>query len=314
MRTLLAACLAPLALAAPLAADGFNPALVPASAQAVAHLDIEALLKSKLMFELRAQHPEIDLEMDMGQHHPMLAGFKPLEDIRSVTVFASDLGKERGAALVRVDAKIEALLGVAMGLDQYESFEISGRQVHSWSEGSDQRVFACVEPIVGSTDRLVLVTNDTALLGNGLAALSSKSASLAGSGQGVMSARPQAGAVLFAASSQPLSQMGDIDASSSVARLVQGAVVQIGEQAGAVFASVSLLTDKPQDAMRLQQVLQGFTALAGLVGESAEQGAALQRLVSGLTFQSNGSQLFVEFRYDLGALMHELKSLEHGDY
>jgi hypothetical protein len=313
MKTLTAACVISLGLATPLAADGFNRAHVPASARAVAHLDVEALLRSELVNELQKLDPQFALDFDMGEHHPMLKGFKPLQDVRSITVFSSDLGKQRLGALVRVDAKIETLLQIATAFDPYESFEVDGQPVHSWSEGDDQRVFACVRPISGSSDRLVLVTNDAGLLGSGLAALSSQAASLAGGGQGVLAANAQPGAILFAVSDQPLTQLGEIDANSSVARLVQGAVVQAGEQGGSVFGSVSLITEKPQDALRLSQVLQGFTALAGLVGENAEEAQALQRLVSGLSFQANGSQLFVEFRYDLSALMREMQSLEH-DY
>lgn len=62
----------------------------------------------------------------------------------------------------------------------------------------------------------------------------------------------------------------------------------------------------------MQQILQGLTALASLVSEDVEQGQALQRLVGALRFQTTGSQIYVEFSYDLASLIGDLRSLERG--
>lgn len=308
MRTLATASLLSLTLIAPLHAGGFDASRVPADAVAVAHVDVEALIRSQLWAEIQRMNPEVSLDLDLGEHHPALAGIQPLRHVRSVTVFASDVAKERFAALLHVDARLEGALQVAMALDPYEALEVNGRSIHSWSDDGDERVFAYVHP--AGDDRLILVSNDTQLLGKGLAVLTSGGASLASSPHAVMRASAQSGAILFAASAEPLTKLGEIDASSSVAQLVQGAVIQLGETGGAVFGNVSLVTEKPEDSLRLSQVLQGLTALASLAAENAEQAQALQRLVSGLRFQANGSQLFVEFRYDLASLMQEIKQLE----
>lgn len=307
MRQHITSALILLSCAAPLRAGGFDRARVPAGAVAVAHVDVEALLRSQLVAELQRRHPELANELDLGRHHPMLAGVQPLRDVRSITVFASDVSRHKLAAVVQVDAKLEPLLQMAMGVEQYEALEIDGRTIHTWSHGGDERVFAYVEP--AGADRLVLIANDTQLLGQGLAVLTSGAPNLASSPHAVLHAQAQPGAIVFAASAEPLSKLGEMDAHSSVARLVQGAVVQLGEQGGAVFGSVALLTEKPDDALRLSQVLQGLTALASLAGENVEQAQALQRLSSGLSFQATGSQLFVEFRYDLATLMQELQGL-----
>jgi hypothetical protein len=306
MRTLFAGLLT-LTLVAPLNAGGFDRTRVPVDALAVAHVDLEALVRSQLLVELQRQHPEFSTSFDLGEHHPMLAGIQPLRDVRSVTVFAGDLAQQKLAALVQVDERLEALLQVAMGLEQYESLEVDGRTIHSWSEGEGERVFAYVHGTQG--DRTILISNDTGLLGRGLAVLNSGAANLSSSPHAVLRTAPEAGAIVFAASAEPLSRLGEMDADSSVARLVQGAVLQLGEHGGALFGNVALLTEKPEDALRLSQVLQGLTALASLASESVEQAQAMQRLVQGLTFQATGSQLFVEFRYDLAALLREVREL-----
>lgn len=303
-----ATALLALSFAAPSHAGGFDRARVPAGAAAVAHVDVEALMRSQLMAELQRRHPELAQQLDLGQHHPMLAGVQPLRDVRSITVFAGNVAEQKLAALIQVDAKLEALLQVAMGLEPYEALEIDGRTIHSWSDGDEQRIFAYVH--AAGSDRLVLVTNDTQLLGQGLAVLNSGAPDLSSSPHAVLRTAAAPGAIVFAASAEPLSRLGEVDASSSVAQLVQGAVVQVGEQSGAIFGNVSLLTEKSEDALRLSQVLQGLTALASLAGENVEQAQTLQRLMSGLAFQASGSQLFVEFRYDLAALLREVESLE----
>lgn len=307
MRQHLTAALLLFSSAAPLQAGGFDRARVPAGAVAVAHVDVEALMRSQLVAELQRQHPDLAGELDLGEHNPMLAGLQPLRDVRSITVFASDVSKQKLAAVVQVDGKLEALLQVAMGLEPYEALVVDGRTIHSWSDGDDQRIFVYVQEV--GADRLVLIANDTQLLGQGLAVLTTGAPNLANSPHAVMRAAAQPGAIVFAASAEPLSKLGEVDASSSVARLVQGAVVQMGEQQGALFGSVALLTEKAEDALRLSQVLQGLTALASLAGETVEQAQALQRLSTGLSFQATGSQLYVEFRYDLASLMREIQSL-----
>jgi hypothetical protein len=308
MRTLTAVCLLSFGFAAPLAADGFNRAHVPATARSVAHVDVEALLRSQVVAEMQKLDPEFKLDFDLGEHHPMLKGFQPLKQVRSVTLFAADIAKERMGAVLRVDSRFETVLQVAAGLEQYGSMDVGGQLVHTWNGEDDVDVYAAVLPIAGSSDRLVLVTNDTTLLGSGLATLTGHGASLADGAKGLLASVPQPGAILFAASSQSLAELGDVDPSSSVARLVQGAVLQFGEQSGTVFGNLSLLTEQPQDALRLLQVLQGLTALAGLIGEEGH-GQSVQRLVSGLSFQAAGSQLYVEFRYDLQSLVQELRTL-----
>src|SRR6187402_374391 len=101
MRQHVTAALIFLSCAVPLHAGGFDRGRVPASAVAVAHVDVEALMRSQLVAELQRLHPELASELDLGQHHPMLAGVQPLRDVRSITVFASDVSQQKLAALVQ---------------------------------------------------------------------------------------------------------------------------------------------------------------------------------------------------------------------
>jgi hypothetical protein len=290
--------------------DGLDKSRVPASARAVVHIDIEALIASQMVRKVQELHPEVQIDVDLGEHHPMLRGLHPLRELRSVTFFtgpqgfASEPENQRVGALVRCSEKIDALLQMATGVEQYQLTPLDGWQVHSWSEGG-QTVYGAVLPVGGSNERLVLVSNDS-----GVAVLQGKGRSLAQGGKGQLSVAPESGAILFAATDQSLSSIGDVDPSSMVARLVQGGVFQLGETQGRVFANLSLTTQEPQDAQRVLSILQGVTAMASLCSEDMEEGQVLQQLASSLRFQSTGNLLYVEFSYDIEQLVRDLQSLE----
>jgi hypothetical protein len=296
-------------LALPALGDGLHKERVPAGARAVVHVDVEALLASRLVDELKQADPDVDVDFDLGELTPLLQGVRPLQDVRSVTVFASDPAQERFGVVLRTSDKADALLQVAIATDAYELVGLGGWQVHSWSDGA-QRVWGAVVPLGEGADRIVLISNDPQLMSDGIAVLDGSGASLATRAKGELAARPDPGAILFVASDLPLTELSSEDPSSSVARLVQGLVLQVGEAQGSVFAKLSLLTAQVQDAQRVQQILQGLTALASLVSDDAEQGQALRRLVGGLSFQATGNRLYAEFHYELAALLQDLQALE----
>lgn len=312
MKHLVLPGLALLTLAAPTLADGFDRARVPADARLVAHVDVEAVVRSRLVQELQRLEPDLDVDFDLGDEVPLLAGVRPLRDVRSITLFAVDPERQRVGAVVRLSEKADALLQIAQGLDQYESLDIEGYTVHSWSESEHQRAFASLFPVQGSGDRLVLVSNDPALMGRGLAVLSGRAPSLAAQTEGMLGIVPEPGGLVFVASDKSLGELGDLDPTSSVARLVQGFALQLGEAQGNVFAHLVLQAASPQEVQRVQQVLQGFTALAGLVAMDAEHGQSLQGLVNALRYRGIGDRLYVEFSYELLALIDTLHALEDG--
>lgn len=314
LRILLTSLITPLIAAAPALSDGLDKTRIPASARAVVHLDVEAFVASQMVRKLQELHPEVQVDFDLGEHHPMLRGLQPLREVRSVTFFTGEKGfssnpeEQRVGALVRCSDKVDALLQIATGVEQYRLEPLDGWQVHSWSEG-DHTVYGAVLPVDGSAERLVLVSNDSRVMSESMAVLQGRGRSLAQGAAGQLSAAPERGAILFAATNQSLASIGEVDPSSMVARLVQGGVFQLGETQGRVFANLSLTTQEHQDAQRVLSILQGVTAMASLCSEDMQQGQVLQQLASSLRFQSTGNLLYVEFSYDLEQLIRDLQSL-----
>ena len=309
-------CISP--VVSPVRADGLDKSHVPASARAVVHIDVEALVASQIARKVQELNPEANVQFDLGQVQPMLAGIRPLQEVRSVTLFCADPKSQKFGAIVHCTDKVDALLDMAMAVDGYELAPIDNWQVHSWSNDG-QRVYGAVVPIGNSKERLVLLANDTKAMGEGMAVLQGRGQSLAQGALGQLGVAPERGTIVFAASNEPLSQLGEIDPSSPVARLVQGFVLQAGEAQGRIFANVSLATAEPRDAQRVQHVLQGLAALASLVTDQGmyeddadtNQIQVLQQLASAVKFQTNGNLLYVEFSYDLEQLIHDLQTLDH---
>lgn len=301
-----------LSLSGPALADGLDRSLVPAQAQAVVHMDFEALAASQLARMMAELDGEFDLDMDLGEEFPMFAGFRPLRDIRSVTVFALDVKKEQAGALVHTTSAANPLLEAARDVEQYAAADIGGHALHSWSMDGEM-VYAAVFQNAGSDDQMVLVSNSEAVMTAGLAVVAGGADSLAGADVDAMTATPPLpGAILYAATDRSLGELGDIDATSAVAEMVQGMVLQVGESRGEVFASVALRASDMQETQRVRQVLQGITALAGLMGAEEEQGQALQNLAGALRYRSTGNHLFIDFSYNLQALVEDLETLAEG--
>ena len=79
-------------------------------------------------------------------------------------------------------------------------------------------------------------------------------------------------------------ELGEIEPVSAVAKLAKTMALDVGEVRGELFAHVALDTRKPEDAQRIQQVLQGAVALVALMGdeEHAETRTRLQHLLEAL--------------------------------
>ena len=92
-------------------------------------------------------------------------------------------------------------------------------------------------------------------------------------------------------------------------------MLDVGEDAGGLFAHVALDTRKAEDAQRIQQVLQGAAALVALVGDEqhTEARAKLQHIVDAVHLTVSDTRVDADFRYDVKGLIEDLKSLKELD-
>jgi hypothetical protein len=303
--------LAALIFLAPLArAGGLDAKRVPADARWVAHFDMEALLRSQLYTELKEAKPTLDADIDIDEMKVEF-GIDPIHDLRALTVYCAGTTSDDTVAILVGNEKIDQAAARLGATDGHRVLDVGGHVVHVFGE-HEETWYAYVGAAPGGSERVVVLAKGQKLLEQGLAVLEGKTPSLATADNALIRAKPQPGSIVFAASSQSLAEFGDIgsEQASAVARLAQSFVLDVGEDRGALFANLEITTQKPEDALRVQQVLQGATALLSLVGGDEGASARIQHLVAALRFESLGALMTARFRYPVRDLIGDLEALD----
>jgi hypothetical protein len=101
-----------------------------------------------------------------------------------------------------------------------------------------------------------------------------------------------------------------MDPTSQVARLAQSVTFELGEQQEALFARLVIQAEDEAKARQITDVLRGVVALASLVTASQDVPPVLTDLVQALRFESNGTFMSVDFRYNTRKLIEDLKEIE----
>jgi hypothetical protein len=302
-----------LVLAAPSAgADVLQKSRVPAGVRWLAHLDVEAMKRSKLYEVVHEESGKGGTnEMDEGLAEVrMFAGLDPTMDFKSVTIYCAAQSEKSCVALLAGNEKIDGALEKLKTREHYRTTPVQNYALHTWG-GDGDTWYAYVVRKEGSEERVVVASQDTAELVRGIALLERGGESLANASQPAISATPGPGSILFAAAGESLSELGEVRPLSAVAKLAKTIAIDLGEDRGAFCAHVVLDTRTPEDAQRVQQVLQGAVALAGLVGgdENEPAHAKIQKLVDSLHLTLSNTRVDADFRYDVQSLFDDLKSI-----
>jgi hypothetical protein len=294
-------------------ADALRKNRVPANARWLAHLDVEVLKSSKL-YEVVHEESGKDgaNEMDAGlAQFKLTAGLDPTMDFKAVTVYCASKSEKSCVAVLSGNARIDDALAKLRTMQNYRTTPVGSYMLHTW--GDDHGTwYAYVHHKEGEEERVVVASQDSAELVRGIALLEQGGASLADAGRSLISATPAAGSILFAAAGEGLSELGGDQPASAVARLAKTIAIDVGEDRGSLWAHAALDARTPEDAQRIQQVLQGAVALAGLVGGEEQEKArsTLQHLADALHVTLSDTRVDADFRYGVQALFEDLKSLD----
>lgn len=310
--TLLSACLF-LSLVPRASADVLRKQSVPEKARWVAHIDVESLARSQLLQSLKEHGLQKEIESAFAEDED-LAGIDPLHDVRSVTVFNSTEDDDHTVIVVRASDKADALLARHQKETNSHMIDFGGRKLHAWgdSEGGKQQV-AYFGSINGGSDRMIVVGEDAQSVSEAIDVVEGKCKSLADTDALAFRRGPSDGAILFAAAIEPIAALGENPATSTVARLANAWRLEFGEQRGSLYGDLWLKTGSTEDAAKLQQVLQGATALVGLM--APQVGPRISSILSGLSFQSSGTEVTGTFHCAVADVMELINGLEElGDH
>jgi hypothetical protein len=312
MKTLLL----PLALLAgltrPAAADQLDRDLIPAEARWLVHVDLEALGRSRL-YERLLEEQDFELELPEEDELAFLANVDFFGgDVKSVTAYGNAPDTEDAVLMVVASEKIEEALSALRVHLSVRDVRSGQHVLQHWTQADeDESMYSWLATRPGGGERVLLVGKSRSTLTHAVDVMQGSAPSQAGSPSPALTTRPSPGSIFFAAAND-LSRLAEFDPSSRVAGLTRALSVDLGENAGTVFLYLVADSESAADTRQVQQVLQGLTALAGLmVPPEGDAAYVVQNLLGAFRFEASGSRLLIEFRYDAEHLVDDLKLLEN---
>ena len=298
-------------------AGSLNRDAIPATAQWVIHIDVEAMNSTKVGACLidRLQNQE---ENPLNQIEAEL-GIKPLEDLYSLTAFGFGKPPAKGLAIevtdedlrigaitrpgenavilaVTNDAVDKVIEQLSADPEHYSQTKLAGHTVHTWSDsGGDERWHLYQRPTKAGTRRVLLFSENAEALAAAIKVLAGDAASLSDNEDAGDMVSPRAGSIVFAAASDIGKMVGDNGGASALLQQTDKIAVEISEQEGQVNLTVSVRAKSADLATTITQVVQGAIAMATLAMDpDAEETASITALARALKFSSDDRRISLE--------------------
>ncbi|TDJ66900.1 MAG: hypothetical protein E2O39_15690 [Planctomycetota bacterium] len=281
---------------------------VSAEARWIAHFDLEAFQKTTLFREVMKDQVLEDLDLEELRAK---FGIDPFETIKSATLYGMGADPEDAVAIIVGTSAIDTLLQMLMTQASYRSIQEGDLALHGWEEHGDIDGLWYVHQTPNGGDRVVVLSDDRVNLMHAARVLRGELPNLARASDPKITATPRAGSYLFVAASD-LSGLSGIEPVSAVAGMANRLTLDIGEHDDRLYARVSIDTMNVDDAINITNVVKGGIALlqiaAGVSGSDVPP--AVRNLIQALEIQSRGTEVLLEFEYDIRRLIEDVKSLE----
>ena len=294
----------------PAAASPLDTSRVPVDAKWVAHLDVQATMKSDLgvlvIEDLRAMGLE-----DGVRKIRAIFGVDPLTGFTGITMFGRSYGEEDGVIMIEAVADTARLEELLEAGDDYRKSSYNTRTIHSWVEAEGKakgtRKYGVVDRKNREGSSLIIVANDRDRLTGTLDVIDGRKANITKTTKDVLKARPDKGSMLYIAADNVAEAAKEKDAHSAMVRTARSMILDVGEQKGVTFIDMQVNTNTAQQARNLQQMVRGMLAAVSMAQESAEH--PLTQLVDAVEVNAAESTTLARFTYDSQELYAVLKQL-----
>jgi hypothetical protein len=320
MKPLLLALVA-VAFAPRVDAGEFDPRSVSSEAAWVAHLDIEAMARSRFLLALREAGQEFANEFDFDLIESRF-GVDPYEELASLTFYAPKSGDDAAVAVVRASTKASIAWSHLIEAGRFVR-KVADHDVYSIGVGSE-RSFGCALPEAGGQRTFVLAANEKAL-GPALAVLEGKARSLADVRNGELDVRATAGAMFWASGAASthrsvftsgamrlIAEIADLDSSRSrsIAESAKTLFFEIGEEGSSLFTRLETTSSTGEAAATIGEILRGVVSkLRNTIGDSSAS-PRIERLLAPLRIETTGPRMRATYRYDASAFVDEVLRVE----
>jgi hypothetical protein len=293
-----------IALPGAASASPFNAGRIPADADGVGHLDMDALRQTSLH---RLVWPKLNKSSNWNDVDVKLRPFLQtlLATTQGVSFWVTDT--DTGAALIQVPdgRRIQAMLDRLPSRGQvrvggYVARKLDFSDAKGVTLGSSDETFAAV---VGN---LLIITGNQKSLAKAIDAASGRTKSL-GATRGVPEGARERGVFFFTALNHKLLDHIKDAAQSTTLRInMTSLTVHVGEVRGGLRIRARLMMASPQEAQQVKSMAEGIIALTSMAGD--KDAAEVRRFTRGLKFTATGKLLEVSLAMASAELVKAIES------
>ncbi|MFW6152515.1 MAG: hypothetical protein ACOC6C_06015, partial [Verrucomicrobiota bacterium] len=278
---------------------GFDNSSVPSDVQWIAHIDVDVYRLTDVAGMLSSIRPE--------KHRHGLAflkqqlGLDPAEDINSVTLYGSNLGRKDAVAVVKGNLDSELIIRALEKNGSYHAVGRGGYMLHKWDD--PRRGSPCVACFIAG-DTVVLAGSETEAL-EFAEVNKGKRESLADAGaQGLRVPDAEVGRFFVASVNGPLERLNG-SAHAKVFRNAKAMSMAMGEIDGQLQAELNVIAEDSEAASQVEIVFMGLRAAALL---NRERKPGLANLAENAIITTDGDKV----RILLASRPEELRVLFSG--
>ncbi len=238
-------------------AEPLNLTRISEDAKWLAHVDVDAMRESTVV---RQFYDTCLAKHDADKHFGRFAehfGFDPRTDLHGVTLYGSKLSKDEGVMLVSATVNKQLLLEKAEKAPCHEVTDYKTFKIHTWmhTQGKHEH------KVSGAffQDDLLVFGSTVEKVQKALDVLKGDAANLAGKKDSPLAQEPPAGAV-FVVRAVDLAE-AEVPCKSPLLKQSKLLSLVKGEHDGQWFGMGTLVTDSPEVADQVKQIIEGIGAM-----------------------------------------------------
>ncbi len=234
---------------------------ISAKAKWVAHLSVEDVVASgmgKYILEKANEEEGLDARLNA---FAKVFGFHPVQDLKSITLYAENYEPSGGVAIIQGDMdqeKLRQLLALNKG---YQESKYGKRPLHRWKQKPENKKDDGVRYGIFYSDTVVMIARLEKVLKHAVDVLDGKAANLSKAKAGFLPKAPKGTFLIAAATDLPTKTDKP---NAATLKNISGGWLMAGQSDDKVFLKASVTANTKENAALMQQVAMGFVALAQL--------------------------------------------------